>query len=89
LQEAEELEIEVMETRERVLGHKHPSTLTSMFDLASTYKAQGGIDAAIELIQEVESLRSCVLGEDHPETQWLYRYLDEMEKRSRSADLIF
>jgi tetratricopeptide (TPR) repeat protein len=35
--EAEELEVQVMETRKRVLGQKHPDTLTSMANLASTY----------------------------------------------------
>jgi hypothetical protein len=34
--EAEELFVQVMETRKRVLGEEHPSTLTSMANLAST-----------------------------------------------------
>ena len=32
--EAEELFVQVMETRKRVLGAEHPSTLTSMANLA-------------------------------------------------------
>jgi len=32
--EAEELEVQVMETSARVLGEEHPSTLTSMANLA-------------------------------------------------------
>jgi len=35
--EAEELFVQVTETSLRVLGQKHPSTLTSMGNLASTY----------------------------------------------------
>ena len=35
--EAEELGVRVMETRKRVLGLDHPSTLTSMANLATTY----------------------------------------------------
>jgi hypothetical protein len=35
--EAEELEVQVMETFKRVLGPEHPSTLTSMANLASTF----------------------------------------------------
>ncbi|OCK72871.1 hypothetical protein K432DRAFT_38395 [Lepidopterella palustris CBS 459.81] len=35
--EAEELDVQVMETRKRVLGEGHPDTLTSMANLASTY----------------------------------------------------
>jgi len=37
LKKAEELELQVMETGKRVLGEEHPSTLTSMANLASTY----------------------------------------------------
>jgi hypothetical protein len=39
--EAEELFVQVIETRKRVLGDEHPSTLTSMGNLASTYGKQG------------------------------------------------
>ncbi|MBE3045028.1 tetratricopeptide repeat protein [Candidatus Bathyarchaeota archaeon] len=35
--EAEELRVEVIETRKKVLGDEHPSTLTSMSKLAATY----------------------------------------------------
>jgi hypothetical protein len=35
--EAEELFVEVMETRKRVLSDEHPDTLSSMANLASTY----------------------------------------------------
>jgi hypothetical protein len=38
--EAEELEVQVMETSLRVLGAEHPDTLTSIANLASTYKNQ-------------------------------------------------
>jgi hypothetical protein len=31
--EAEELEVQLMETRKRVLGAEHPDTLTSIFSL--------------------------------------------------------
>jgi hypothetical protein len=34
--EAKELEVQVMETRKRVLREEHPSTLTSMANLAYT-----------------------------------------------------
>ncbi|OCK91730.1 uncharacterized protein K441DRAFT_664265 [Cenococcum geophilum 1.58] len=35
--EAEDLDVQVMETRKRVLGAEHLDTLTSMGNLASTY----------------------------------------------------
>ena len=40
MKEVEELEVEVMEIRKRVLGAEHPDTLTSMANLASTYRNQ-------------------------------------------------
>lgn len=39
--EAEELGVQVMQTRKRVLGDKHPDTLNSIVNLASTYRNQG------------------------------------------------
>jgi hypothetical protein len=37
-EEAEQLEVQVMETRKMKLGEDHPDTLTSMASLASTYR---------------------------------------------------
>jgi hypothetical protein len=39
--EAKELEIQVMKTRQRILGKEHPDTLISIVNLASTYRNQG------------------------------------------------
>ncbi|OCK89827.1 uncharacterized protein K441DRAFT_582627 [Cenococcum geophilum 1.58] len=47
--EAEELGLQVMETRKKVLGAEHPSTLMTMHNLASTYKNQGRWKEAEEL----------------------------------------
>jgi hypothetical protein len=47
--EAEELEVQAMETRKRVLGQEHPDTLTSMANLASMYRGQGRWIEAEEL----------------------------------------
>ena len=60
--EAEELEVKVMETRTRVLGEEHPSTLTSMANLASTYWKQGRWKEAEELEVQVMETRKRVLG---------------------------
>jgi hypothetical protein len=38
-----------MEARKRVLGEEHPHTLTSMANLASTYRKQGRLEEAEEL----------------------------------------
>ena len=47
--EAEGLEVQVMETRKRVLGEEYPDTLTSIHNLAFTLKRQGHNDRAILL----------------------------------------
>ncbi|PVH91024.1 hypothetical protein DM02DRAFT_722456 [Periconia macrospinosa] len=65
---AEELEVQVMETSKKKLGADHPSTLTSMANLASTYRNQGRWDAAEELEVQVMETSKKKLGADHPDT---------------------
>ncbi|GKZ63602.1 hypothetical protein AnigIFM49718_001524, partial [Aspergillus niger] len=66
--EAEELGVQVLELRKRVLEPDHPSTLASMADLASTYWNQGRWKEAEELELQVLELRKRVLGSEHPST---------------------
>ncbi|KAI1665578.1 AAA superfamily ATPase [Pyrenophora tritici-repentis] len=66
--EAEGLFVEVMETSKRVLTDEHPSTLTSMVNLASTYRNQGRWDDAEKLEVQVMETSKTKLGEDHPST---------------------
>jgi hypothetical protein len=66
--EEEELVVQVMQTRKRVLGDEHPSTLISMDNLALTYKSQGRWKEAEELqVQEMQIMKR-VLGDEHPST---------------------
>ena len=58
----------MIETRKRVLGAEHPSTLTSMANLASTYRNQGRWKEAEELEVQVMETRKRVLGAEHPDT---------------------
>jgi hypothetical protein len=57
-----------METRKTKLGADHPSTLTSMGNLASTLWNQGRLQAAEELELQVLDTRKVKLGADHPDT---------------------
>ncbi|KAF2260812.1 HET-domain-containing protein [Lojkania enalia] len=66
--EAEELFMQAMEIRKKKLGADHPSTLTSMANLASTYRNQGRWEAAEELEVQVMEIRKKKLGADHPST---------------------
>ncbi len=57
-----------MEIRKTKLGADHPDTLTSMSNLASTYRKQGRWDKAETLdIQAMEKSKT-QLGADHPDT---------------------
>ncbi|KAK7187734.1 PFS and TPR domain-containing protein [Paraphaeosphaeria sporulosa] len=65
---AEKLEVQVMETSKTKLGAEHPSTLTSMANLASTYRNQGRWEEAEKLEVQVMETSKTKLGADHPET---------------------
>jgi hypothetical protein len=57
-----------METKKRVLGAEHPDTLTSMNNLAFSWKALGRVKEALELMEERVTLRTRILGTHHPHT---------------------
>ncbi|TGZ77583.1 hypothetical protein EX30DRAFT_287808, partial [Ascodesmis nigricans] len=65
---AEELGVQVMETRKRVLGEGHPNTLSSMANPASTFWNQGRWKEAEKLEVQVMATTKRVLGEEHPNT---------------------
>ncbi|KAF7515022.1 hypothetical protein PCG10_004064, partial [Penicillium crustosum] len=67
-EEAEQLQVQVMETSKTKLGVDHPSTLTSMANLASTYSNQGRWEEAEQLEIQVMETRKTKLGVDHPDT---------------------
>ncbi|OQE16800.1 hypothetical protein PENFLA_c026G04506 [Penicillium flavigenum] len=67
-EEAEKLQVQVMETLKAKLGADHPDTLTSMASLASTYWSQCRWEEAERLqVQVMETLKA-KLGEDHIDT---------------------
>ncbi|KAF4436977.1 hypothetical protein FACUT_6014 [Fusarium acutatum] len=65
---AENLSKKAVNTRSKVLGEEHPDTLTSMANLASTYRNQGRWKEAEELEVAVLETRKRALGEEHPST---------------------
>ena len=77
LTEAEELEVQVLETRRRVLGNDHPNTLLSMSGLAYTWMKQGCSEKSLPLLSHTVELSKRVLGIDHPETMGRQQTLDE------------
>ncbi|KAK4233072.1 hypothetical protein C8A03DRAFT_39245 [Achaetomium macrosporum] len=67
-EDAERFQREAVELREEVLGSDHPSTLTSMANLASTYRNQGRWEEAEKLFVQVIKTFKTKLGADHPDT---------------------
>ncbi|KAL4781230.1 violaceus kinesin [Aspergillus varians] len=66
--EAEELQVQVMGVRSRVLGPEHPSTLTSIANLAHTLYSQENIHEAVMLMEDCVKLCGKLLGPSHPRT---------------------
>lgn len=66
--EAELLFVQVLDTRQQVLGVEDPDTLVSMDSLASTYRNQGRWKEAQSLEVQVIEMMQKVLGEEHPDT---------------------
>ncbi|OCK80636.1 hypothetical protein K432DRAFT_297220, partial [Lepidopterella palustris CBS 459.81] len=64
--DAEELFVQVMETCKTKLGADHPDTLSSMANLAFTWKEQGRDAEAINLMSQCVRLRGHILGTSHP-----------------------
>jgi hypothetical protein len=55
----------VMETSRAVLGAEHPDTLTSMANLASTYRNQGRWKEALSLVSSCVDRSPAMLGVEH------------------------
>jgi tetratricopeptide (TPR) repeat protein len=66
--EAEGLFRQVMERSKTKLGADHPDTLSSMANLASTYRNQGRWEEAEKLEVQVMETSKTRLGADHPST---------------------
>ena len=58
-----------MEMSKSKLGVDHPDTLTSMNNLAFTFKGKGEEGKAIRLMEECVRKRKYILGLDHPYTK--------------------
>jgi hypothetical protein len=56
----------VVETRKAKLGEDHPSTLTSIANLASTYRNLGLCEEAEQLFVQAMKTSKTMLGQDHP-----------------------
>ncbi|KAF2008241.1 hypothetical protein BU24DRAFT_210092 [Aaosphaeria arxii CBS 175.79] len=76
-----------METRKKKLGADHPSTLTSMANLAWTWKRFGRSAEAIGLLQECVHLRCQTLRAGHPDLVSSQETLAEWEAEQAGRNL--
>ena len=66
--EAEKLEIQVLNARKKILGEEHPDTILAIENLASTYSDLGKYTEAENLRIQVLDVRKKILGEADPHT---------------------
>ncbi|PSN58820.1 hypothetical protein BS50DRAFT_344740, partial [Corynespora cassiicola Philippines] len=86
--EAEKLEVQVMKTSKTKLGDDHPDTLTSMANLAFTWKRQGRHAEAIALMRQCVQSRYRKLGVNHPDFISSSATLAKWEGEQTSATLL-
>ncbi|KAF4634885.1 hypothetical protein G7Y89_g3214 [Cudoniella acicularis] len=66
--EKEPVDLKALKMRREALGERHPDTITSLADLATTYYQQGRLAEAERIGIEVLKLQKEALGERHPST---------------------
>ncbi|KAL0933554.1 uncharacterized protein CTRU02_212517 [Colletotrichum truncatum] len=66
--EAEQMHRQTLEMRKKVLGLENPSTLTSMNNLAETFRHQGKYEEAEQMHRQALELSEKVLGPENPDT---------------------
>ncbi|KAH8882111.1 hypothetical protein GQ53DRAFT_753939 [Thozetella sp. PMI_491] len=81
-EEAEKLDVQVMETSQNKLGADHPDTLTSMNNLAYTWKSQGRDSDALAMMKGCVQAQQRILGQKHPNT---LSSLETLETWTRSG----
>ena len=65
---AEQLEVQVLDMRKKLLDAEHPDTLLDMVNLASTYQSQGRWNEAEQLEVQVLDMRKKLFHTEHPDT---------------------
>ncbi|KAH9859266.1 hypothetical protein J1614_012214 [Plenodomus biglobosus] len=94
--EAEAMNRQTLVGTEKVLGHEHPDTLTSMNNLATVLNIQGNYEEAEAMHRQMMVRREKVLGPKHPSTLWTvyslvylltlrYRYTESLALYDRAS----
>ncbi|KAJ5330533.1 hypothetical protein N7476_000316 [Penicillium atrosanguineum] len=85
--EAEQLQVQVMETRKTKLGADHPDTLSSMANLAFTWQYSGQNAEAINLLRYCLARQKQTLGLNHPQTLANSEALGEWETEGLGTNI--
>ncbi len=78
IESAEPLFVGCLDKRRYILGHDHPDTISSSFNLALMYININAYGIARELLKDCVERRVRVLGEDHKDTVTAREYLDKV-----------
>jgi hypothetical protein len=84
-EEAEAMNRETLARREKVLGCKHPDTLTNVYCLAHLLASQHYYKQYLALYDRACTAYQTVLGTDHPTTRACRRHSNEAQLRSEQA----
>jgi tetratricopeptide (TPR) repeat protein len=83
---ARKLQEQSLELRKRTFGEEHPSTITTMNNLAIMLRKQGEITEARDLQEKSLALSRQILGNDHPNTRIVMESLAETLKTMGETD---
>jgi hypothetical protein len=84
-EEAEAMNRQTLARREKVLGHEHPDTLTSIYCLAYLLTHQQCYNESLPLYKRACAGYEAVLGKDHPTTRACHQhYADALASQERS-----
>ena len=68
LNKAQQLNVQILDTKKKLLGAEHPDTLLTMGNLANTYYCQGKLNEAEQLGLQALDMRKKLLDAEHPDT---------------------
>ena len=66
--EAEKVDLQVLNKRNKILGEEYPDTTTALENLASTYQYLGKYTDVDKLQIQLLDVRTRILGGEHPDT---------------------
>ncbi|KAL4735655.1 hypothetical protein BDV11DRAFT_211854 [Aspergillus similis] len=87
-EEAEAIQVLLLETYKMVSGPEDKGTMNCMHNLARTWKHLGRLDEAIALFEECIDLSNRVLGPEHPSTQTTLECLLTAKEQRGDDDLL-